>query len=122
MERKLARGLCLTVLIFGVSNLGLEAQTAKEGSALSEKAQKGKAIFTERCFVCHDVDSERVRPLGPPLLKGLFNREKLVTGKAVTAENVKEIVKTGPTPGMPAFRYTLTDQEIDLVVEYLKVK
>ncbi len=111
----------LTALCLGLP-VAAQSQKEKEGPALSEKAQKGKAIFADRCFVCHDVDSARVRSLGPPSLNGLFKRDKLVTGKPVTPENVKEIIKTGPTQGMPAFRYTLSDPEIDLVIEYLKVK
>ena len=111
----------LVVFTLFALSLTAEAQSQKEGAPLSEKAQKGKALFNDRCFVCHDVDSARVRPLGPTL-DGLFKRDKLVVGKPVTDENVKEVIKTGPTPGMPGFRYTLSDQEIDDLVAYLKVK
>ena len=118
--------LVLLGLMTAYFSLTAQAQSPKDKAAaapaLSEKAQQGKAIFADRCFVCHDVDSARVKSLGPPSLNGLFKHDKLVTGKPVTPENVKEIIKTGPTPNMPAFRYTLSDQEIDLVVEYLKVK
>ena len=120
--KELLRGLGLAVLPVLLCSFPIAAQTPKESASLSEKAQRGKGIFNDRCHVCHDVDSERVRRLGPPSLNGLFKRDKLVTGKPVTAENVKEIIKTGPTQGMPAFRYTLTDPEIDDLVEYLKVK
>ena len=48
-------------------------------------------------------------------------RKTLVTGKPVNEENIKEVIKTR-TPGMPAFRHTLSDQEINDVVEFLKTK
>jgi len=88
---------------------------------LSERAERGRIIFDHRCYVCHQRDSDRVKDISPPL-DGLFQRSQLLTGKPVTAENVKEIVKMGPTPGMPAFRYTLSDAEIDDLIEYLKTK
>ena len=112
-------GLAVVTMLF--FPLTIAAQSQQAGPPLSERAQKGKALFNDRCFVCHDVDSARVKPLGPTL-NGLFKRDKLVVGKPVTEENVKEVIKTGPTPGMPAFQYTLSDQEIADVVEYLKVK
>jgi mono/diheme cytochrome c family protein len=112
--------LLLGALLFGSP---LAAQTpANASSSLSEKAQRGKAIFHERCFVCHDVDSARVKRIGPPPLEGLFKKSALINGKPVNDANVTEMIKFGPTPGMPGFRYTLTDAEISDVVEFLKVK
>ena len=110
----------VALIVLAVFSFGLiaEAQPQKGATPLSEKARKVRVMFQDRCHVCHDVDSERVKPLGPSL-DGLFRRDKLVTGKPVTKENVKEIIKMGPTPGMPAFRYTLSDQEIDDLIEYL---
>ena len=112
--------LCALLLL----SLGAEAQTNESASSprpLSERAKKGKAIFQDHCFLCHDVDSERVRPLGPSL-SGLFKRKTLLTGKPVGEANLKEVIQMGPTPGMPGFRYMLSDQEVDDLMEYLKVK
>ena len=110
----------VALIVLAVFSFGLiaEAQSQKGAAPLSEKARKVRVMFQDRCHVCHDVDSDRVKPLGPSL-DGLFQRDKLVTGKPVTKENVKEIIKMGPTPGMPAFRYTLSDQEIDDLIDYL---
>ena len=101
-----------------------EAASAKGGPALSEKAKKGKQVFNDFCYRCHEVDSGRAKPLGPmgPVLSGLFKRDKLIVGKPITEANVKEVIKIGPTPGMPGFRYTLSDPQIDDLMEYLKVK
>ena len=110
-------------IVFGGFVLSLPMQAQLPGGApLSERAKRGVKVFDHRCYVCHEKDSERVKELGPPMLAGLFKRDRLITGKPVTAENVKEIIKMGPTPGMPAFRYTLSDPEIDDLIEYLKTK
>ena len=119
----------LSVLTTLVLNAAIQAQpqgaqSPKGGPSLSEKAKKGKLVFNDYCYRCHQVDSERAKPLGPmgPELSGLFKKDKLIVGKPVTVSNVKEVVKMGPTPGMPGFRYTLSDQEIDDLIEYLRVE
>jgi len=113
-------GLLSAVLLLGAP---VAAQTPTNAPAsLSAKAQNGKDIFNERCFICHDVDSNRVRRLGPPPLDGLFKKRTLINGKPVNEANVAEMIKIGPTPGMPGFQYTLTDAEISNVVEFLKTK
>jgi len=100
----------------------LESQSQRSDSAaLSVRVKIGAGIFNDRCALYHDVDSPRRKPLGPSL-DGLFRRSTLVVGKPVNEENVKEVIRMGPTPGMPAFRYTLSDQQIDDLVEYLKTK
>jgi mono/diheme cytochrome c family protein len=119
-------GAILATIIFNspVNAQSREAPAAKGAPALSEQAKKGKLIFNDYCYRCHEVDSERAKPLGPmgPQLAGIFKREKLIVGKPVTEANVKDVIKMGPTPGMPGFRYTLSDQQIDDVLAYLKVK
>lgn len=46
----------------------------------------------------------------------------IIKGKPANDANVTEMIRFGPTPGMPAFRYTLTEDEISDVVEFLKVE
>jgi mono/diheme cytochrome c family protein len=100
----------------------LQAQTQGTSTAsLSESALRGKEIFQDYCFLCHDRASERVKPLGPSL-NGLFKRQTLIVGKPANEANVTEVIRTGPTPGMPSFRYALTEQQIGDVVEFLKTK
>ena len=102
----------------------LQAQAQSQGSStpsMSERMGRAKEIFQDYYFLCHDRASERVKPLGPSL-NGLFKRQTLIVGKPVNEANVAEVIKTGPTPGMPAFRYALSDQEISNLVEFLKTK
>ena len=116
----LGRVSLIAFAALGVS-VPVSAQLPREATSLSERAVKGRKVFEDRCYVCHQKDSNRVKEIAPPL-DGLFKRERLIIGKPVTPENVKEVVKTGPTPGMPSFRYTLSDPEIDDLIEYLKTK
>jgi len=116
--------LCFLGIVLGalfVAPLSEGQSQQSTSPPLSEKAKKGKDLFTDNCFICHDRDSDRVKMLGPSL-DGLFKRKTLIVGKPVTEENVKEVIKMGPTPGMPGFRYKLSDTEIDALVEFLKTK
>jgi cytochrome c len=79
-------------------------------------AAKGKETF-EQCGVCHNVDTDE-KKMGPSL-KGLFKKEKLKNGKAVTEANVKAIINAGGG-GMPAYADMLTDAEKADVIAYLK--
>ena len=117
-----AKGSCgMLVVVF---LLGVSPQAQSQGNSppnVSERMGRAKEIFQDYCFLCHDRASERVKPLGPSL-NGLFKRQTLIVGKPVNEANVAEVIKTGPTPGMPAFRYALSDQEISDLVEFLKTK
>ena len=114
--------LILTSLFTNSAAQAQEAQSSPPGPPLSDKAKKGKVVFNDYCYRCHQVDSPRAKPLGPmgPELSGLFKKDKLIVGKPVTDTNVKEVIKMGPTPGMPGFRYTLSDHEIGDLIVYLK--
>lgn len=112
------------LLISMLLALPVVAQAQTPGSApasMSERMERAKEIFQDHCFLCHDRASERVKPLGPSL-NGLFKKQTLIVGKPVNEANVAEVIKTGPTPGMPAFRHMLSDQQISDLVEFLKTK
>jgi cytochrome c len=87
-------------------------------AALAAKgdAAKGKEVFGQ-CAVCHDADTTEQK-MGPGL-KGLFKRDKLVNGKKVTEATVRDKIEQGGN-GMPPFKDTLSDQEKDDVIAYLK--
>ena len=112
-------GVCLTVFL--VAEAVWTQSTKSESAPLSEKAKRGKLVFQDACFLCHDRDNEQVKPLGPSL-DGLFKRQALIVGRPVNEGNVKEVIKMGPTPGMPGFRYMLSEEEMDDLVEFLKTK
>ncbi len=79
-------------------------------------AAKGKAVF-EQCSGCHAVDSDET--IVGPALKGLFKRPKLKNGKAVNDANVRDMINSGGN-GMPPFGDSLSDQDKNDVIAYLK--
>ena len=88
------------------------AQKAKSAG----DAAKGKEVF-EQCSVCHNVDTDE-KKMGPSL-KGLFKKAKLMNGKKVSEESVREQINNGGN-GMPAYGEMLSNEDRDNVIAYLK--
>ncbi|MFH1335655.1 MAG: DUF6529 family protein [Candidatus Zixiibacteriota bacterium] len=81
-------------------------------------AQIGKGIFENKCSFCHYSDRTEVK-IGPGL-KGILTREKLpVSGKPATPENVIQQLQD-PFKDMPSFRSSLSEQDINDLIAYLK--
>ncbi len=89
-----------------------KAAPAKGGGDVS----KGEDIFKQNCAVCHNTTSTETR-IGPGL-KGLFKRDKLTNGKAVTDANVRELIREGNSKMMP-FKERLDKKQLDDLVAYL---
>ena len=107
MNRTHVYGCCLALAAGSIAAL----TAAPKGDAA-----KGKQVF-EQCAVCHNADSTE-RKMGPGL-KDLFKHDKLVNGKKVTDATVREKIDEGGN-GMPPYKDTLSDQEKDDVIAYLK--
>jgi cytochrome c len=104
----------LTVACIGLLlGLGLPAMAA-EGDA-----KKGETVFNDNCAVCHNADSTEAK-VGPGL-KGLFMHDKLVNGKPVTEENVREVIDKGGAT-MPPMGDAISAEDKDNLIAYLKAQ
>lgn len=103
------------------------AANSADGSVLSEAAQKGMKLATEKgCMACHSVDGTRV--VGPSF-KGIYMKQEALTdGSTITVDDayLKESIKDpdakvaqgynkGLMPKLP-----LSEEEINLVIEWIK--
>lgn len=79
--------------------------------------ERGKTIFQDQCALCHDAASTE-KKVGPGL-KGLFRREKLENGTPVSEASIRENLDKG-SQNMPSFKDTLTQQEKDALIAFLK--
>lgn len=87
-------------------------------TALSADAQEGKAIFDTECSFCHYAN--RTDAMMGPGLKGVFRGEKLpVSQRPATPENVRKQL-IDPFEDMPSYKSTLSEQEIEHLLEYLE--
>lgn len=124
MNKTVLLRMCSLVIFLMLSgSLALEAQSQKGSAPPSDKAQKGAELYNDYCYRCHDNDPRsKMQGIMGPKLTGLFKKDKLMDGKPVKEANVKEFIKVGPTPQMPGFRYSLSDEEIGNIVEFLKTR
>ncbi|MBM3779350.1 MAG: cytochrome c [Acidimicrobiia bacterium] len=89
-----------------------DMQAAAESVALPADALAGKKLFVQRCALCHD-------PLGQPATTtlGPWLDTTTVEGRGESA--VRQTILTG-SRRMPGWRYTLTAEQVDHVIAYLR--
>ncbi len=105
-------GVCLTgsLLLFAVVWLATPAQASHEETAAWR-------LVKERCSLCHYLERQGAK--FAPSLQGLFQRRTLMNSKPVNDQTVSEWIREG-SANMPAFKSTLTPQQIQMIVNYLK--
>lgn len=108
-------GVVITVVCLVVLMGVLRARVLRS----SDNSGKGAALFEAKsCTQCHYTGKQETK-VGPGL-KGLFEREVLpVSGRPVSAENVKKQLRS-PYKNMPSFEDRLTHEEIHHLIDYLK--
>jgi mono/diheme cytochrome c family protein len=81
----------------------------------------GQALYRENCVVCHDVDAENSKKLGPSFYH-LFQREQMPRTKMKPSRSyVAAKIRAGGNV-MPSFGKKLTPSEINALIDYLEVK
>jgi mono/diheme cytochrome c family protein len=81
----------------------------------------GQALYRENCVVCHDIDRQQSKKLGPSFFQ-LFKREKMpLSSMKPNRDYIKVRVKFGGAL-MPAFRQFLSEAEINTLIDYIESK
>ena len=94
----------------------LHSAAAAPRYSRNREVRKGKEVF-QLCLGCHSAESEG-KKVGPSL-KGLFKRNKLRDGQPVTEKIIRLLIEKG-RDGMPSFSETLSPQQMDQLIAYLK--
>ena len=77
---------------------------------LNEREREGRRLFVQSCGICHMKPTLTSKRYGPALYS------ETVTGKE---EGIHALI-LGGSQRMPGFQYTLTPQQIDTIIQYLK--
>jgi mono/diheme cytochrome c family protein len=81
----------------------------------------GQAIYRENCLVCHDVEADSSKKLGPSFYH-LFQRDKMPQSNAKPQRLlIAGKIRVGGKL-MPAFAQKLTSTDIDAILDYLQSK
>ena len=112
----------MTGWVGGLAFLLAATVLAPLAQASHEPATEKQAAFQlvlERCYICHYLD--RADHKYAPSLKGIFQRQSraLTDGKPINDATITQIIAEG-SPNMPAFKHSLTPQQIQLIVKFLK--
>ena len=113
---------CLLVLAAGVifpRTLLAQGLERPGAAALTEQQIRGEGLYLQYCPLCHIGPTRRFqkKELGVPVVshKGLFRR-----ANPPSEEDVRRRLMQGNPGTMPSFRYTLTPQDMDDIIAYLK--
>jgi mono/diheme cytochrome c family protein len=94
------------------------AKTSTKKSSVSGSVSRGKEVFSAKCAVCHNADSDE-KKVGPGL-KGIAKRGTFsVNGNKLTDESLKTWIENGDAL-MPPFKDVLTPIQIKDVGTYVK--
>ena len=87
-----------------------------------EGKERGQELYIMKCLICHNDYAIEADPKSAgPTLRDLYKRPKLISGKAVNDQTVKEKIREGG-PQMPSYRYGLSDKDLSDLVSYLREK
>jgi mono/diheme cytochrome c family protein len=84
--------------------------------AAANGPERGQEIFYYKCWFCHNEFTQ-----GIPRLDGLYQKGMLMSGEKVSDATVKEKIRNGG-PSMAAYKYALSDADIDDLVSYVREK
>ena len=108
----------LAVLMISSSLVASSPALANSCDVEKTFGREDKTLFARHCGVCHSMSGLWAR-VGPPL-KGLFEKRQLVTGRPVTDENVRELIRKGGPGLMPGFQYMLTEDQVSAILADIK--
>jgi mono/diheme cytochrome c family protein len=104
--------------LLGAGALLAAGNTSKANSTNAAAVGRGKAVFQQKCSVCHYDNSEQ-KKIGPGL-KGISKRGTFsVNGNKITDESLKTWIENGDQL-MPPFKEVLEPGQIKDVIAYVK--
>jgi mono/diheme cytochrome c family protein len=82
--------------------------------AAESGTERGREVFYYKCWFCHNEFTKDI-----PKLPGLFQRTTLISGEPVNEDTVKNKIRSGG-PGMAAYKYALSESDLNDLVSYLR--
>ena len=111
---------CIVLAQVGVLSGTLYAQQAQSSPPLTGAEKSGRKIFQTRCAMCH-VGQEPAVELSSPNTE----RRPATMGPLLSRTNtsneaaLRQKIKDG-SQRMPGYKYTLTDEQVDQVIAFMK--
>ncbi|CAN5432550.1 hypothetical protein BH20ACI1_BH20ACI1_12130 [soil metagenome] len=104
-----------------IVNAPVNVPTNTQPTTVMDEMASAKKIYMDNCAKCHKEDGTG----GKVVIDGeTLNAENLTSAhakKEVDAELIEHIKDGIPDEGMPAFKDRLSDEQIKMVVKYIRV-
>ena len=112
------RSVCFAALLLaGVTVQGCHSVAPpKPLDQLAPVEQSGHAVFAQHCSTCHH--DRTADPLNGPGLAGLYKKQYLPSGAPANDDRVRSTIVHG-RGNMPPQGYTMTDTELNDLLQYL---
>ena len=108
---------CALLLLAGATVQGCHGVAPpKPLDQLTPVEQSGHAVFAQHCSTCHH--DRTVDPLNGPGLAGLYKKPYLPSGAPANDDRVRYTIAHG-RGNMPPQGYTMTDTELNDLLQYL---
>jgi cytochrome c len=117
---RILAAVCLTLLCGALAGTGalLAQDSGKKSGGNSAAVARGKALFQQKCSVCH-YDTSDQKKIGPGL-KGISKRGTFtVNGNKITDDSLTKWIENGDQL-MPPFKDVLEPGQIKDLVAYVK--
>ena len=116
-----ALGCMISGLVFaqsgGKTPPGKPAEKKEESKTAKGNALRGRQLFEEQCSICHFTASP-AKKIGPGL-KAIYRTGKFANGKKVDDASMRAWIENGGVD-MPAFKESLTAQQISDLIAFLR--
>jgi len=116
-----ALGLMTAGLVFSQSGEKTapvkSAEKKEESKTPKGNALRGRQLFEDQCAICHFTASP-AKKIGPSL-KAIYRTGKFANGKKVDDASMRAWIENGGVD-MPAFKESLTAQQISDLIAFLR--
>jgi mono/diheme cytochrome c family protein len=107
----------IAIFVSALAVLAMAACSRTQGSARTQAAVQGRAVYQLYCQTCHEgTNLELIKQ--PPRLEGLFRNSKLPSGAPATDAEVRKTI-LGGRGIMPPFKDVLDKEALDDLLAYL---
>ncbi len=108
--------LCLLALL-AATGCGMERRKSDAELGLDPTQAFGRRVFDANCARCHEPYSKS--GLHGPSLRNLYKKQFMPSGQPANDDRITETILRGRAK-MPSFGGTLSQRQIDALLEYLK--
>lgn len=107
------------VALAALAGSGCEVERRKSNAELGLNAEqaRGRNVYDQHCIRCHEPYSRSGR--NGPSLAGIYKKPYMPSGIPANDDRMTDIVMMGKAK-MPAFRGSLTPQQLEALLAYLK--